>query len=268
MPKKTLTAKILEFIKDNPGVGVKDIATMMNISPNLARRIVYSLKSSGYVEKTGMGYIVTSKGEWLLRKLLPSTDSSLEETSFSIQTSMKEERKIEEPIEVREEEKKEHLVTEAKRDKIESKTHEDLDNLREKLFSLEKRLEEALGIIEETKKQIEELKRILNEKIKEKKTKEEKTREKPAKLPMPIMSIEEARAVLGPYFNTLVLNGKIEIIGSLAVDSDYYKEFRKKFPLSIKEAEKLPPMEQRLLEEMKRDARVIIHGGKYYKLIS
>jgi len=267
MPKKTLTAKILEFIKDNPGVGVKDIATMMNISPNLARRIVYSLKNSGYVEKTGMGYIVTTKGEWLLRKLLPSVDSSFEEAPTVIQASMKEERKTKH-AEERVEEKNEHLEIEAKRDKIELKTYEDLDNLKEKLFSLEKRLEEALSIIEETRKQIEELKRVLNEKIKEKKIKEDKSKEKPTKLPMPIMSIEEARSVLGPYFNTLVLNGRIEIIGSLAVDSSYYKEFRKKFPLSIKDAEKLPPMEQKLLEEMKRDARVIIHGGKYYKLIS
>lgn len=257
MPKKTLTAKILEFIRENPGVGVKDIATMMNISPNLARRIVYSLKSSGYIEKTGMGYIVTDKGEWLLRKLLPSIDGSSGEAPPTEQASMKEE-------------KKEHIKLEAKKDEIEPENREDLDGLKEKLFSLEKRLEEALNIIEETKKQIEKLKQILNEKMKEKEKKvgKDRPKEKPMKLPMPIMSIEEARSILGSYFNTLVLSGRIVIIGSLAVDSSYYKEFRKKFPISVKDAEKLPPMEQMLLEEMKRDARVIIHGGKYYKLIS
>ena len=82
------------------------------------------------------------------------------------------------------------------------------------------------------------------------------------------MNVREAMDTLGPLFDQLRLEGRIEIIGSIVVDKEFYEEFKKKFPIPIKEAENLSPLEKMLLNEMIKDARVIIHAGKHYKLIS
>jgi len=57
-------------------------------------------------------------------------------------------------------------------------------------------------------------------------------------------------------------------IGSLVVDSTFYHEFKSRFPLKVSDIDKLTTYEKLLLEEMRREALVILHAGKEYRLVS
>ncbi len=257
MPKKTLMLRILEFLKEYSGATIKDIATTLGISMSLARTVVYRLRNNGYIEKAGKGYILTEKGEWFVNKFGEPREGSVEEVSIeaAYETVLPREQEVEAGVKAQE------YKT------IYPKTSEEsLTSLEEKIRQIEKeiiRIEEQIaGLRQELNKIREELKKAKTRRDRGKKNeKEEKS------LPKPIMYINEAMNVLGSVFNTLVYQGRIEVVGRLAVDKKYYEEFIKKFPLSVREAEKLSPLEKTLLEEMKRDARVILYAGKEYRLV-
>ncbi|ADI31753.1 winged helix-turn-helix domain-containing protein [Staphylothermus hellenicus] len=278
--KKTLTAKVLEIVWQNPGSTIKDVAIMLNISLPTARAILYKLKNNGYIEKTGKGYILTSKGEWFINNVLLKEKTGGKESI--------EQKPEEKPV------KTERVIVKNKREAEEDKKEiqavieqKQLVGLEEKVMAKIKLLESRINELEKTIQRItadlESIKNMLktgkeHAKIMEK---TEKPSSKPAlalgtkkparntenKLPAPIMYVYEAKNTLGPLLDSLIRSGKAEIIGSLIVDSEFYKEFKKRFPITISEAERLPPMEKKLLEEMNREAIVIIHAGKYYKLV-
>ncbi len=277
MTRKTLTGKILEFISEFPGATLKEIAEYLEISPALARSLVYKLKNNGYLEKAGKGYVLTKKGEWFVQNILKKTAKTGEKTEEEIEKmkSIKQET-IEEvhekPIIYEEFKPKEPIKEQQSQQLIESLMKR-INMLEEHLRTLESRLQQLLEELESLKKQVSYNKRSEQLAIETKKpVREDMIQPHPKqkeheKLPEPIMSIQEARHKLGPSLDTLIRTGKAEIIGNLVVDSEFYESFKKRFPLSIRDAEKLPPMEKRLLEEMNREAIVIIHAGKYYKLI-
>ncbi len=262
MPKKTLMLRILEFLKEYSGATIKDIATTLGISMSLARTVVYRLRNNGYIEKAGKGYILTDKGEWFVNKFGEPREESVEEVSIEARS----EEATYEVILPKEQEVEAEIKTQEYKTIYPKTTEEPLTNLEEKIRQIEKeiiRIEEQItGLRQELNKVREELKKAKIHRIKEKKNKKEEKG-----LPKPIMYINEAMNALGSMFNILVYQGRIEVVGRLAVDKKYYEEFIKKFPLSIREAEKLPPLEKTLLEEMKRDARVILYAGKEYRLV-
>ncbi len=262
MPKKTLMLRILEFLKEYSGATIKDIATTLGISMSLTRTVVYRLRNNGYIEKAGKGYILTDKGEWFVNKFGEPREESVEEVSIEARS----EEATYEIILPKEQEVEAEIKTQEYKTIYPKTTEEPLTNLEEKICQIEKeiiRIEKQItGLRQELNKVREELKKAKIQRIKEKKNeKEEKG------LPKPIMYINEAMNALGSMFDTLVYQGRIEVVGRLAVDKKYYEEFIKKFPLSIREAEKLPPLEKTLLEEMKRDARIILYAGKEYRLV-
>lgn len=265
MPKKTLMLRILEFLKEYSGATIKDIATTLGISMSLARTIVYRLRNNGYIEKAGKGYILTDKGEWFVNKFGEPREGSVEEVSIEARS----EEATYETILPKEQEVEAEIKAQEYKTIYPKTTEEPLTNLEERIRQIEKeiiRIEEQIaGLRQELNKIREELKEL--KKAKTRRTKEKKNEKEEKGLPKPIMYINEAINALGSMFNTLVYQGRIEVVGRLAVDKKYYDEFIKKFPLSIREAEKLPPHEKTLLEEMKRDARVILYAGKEYRLV-
>ncbi|ABN69309.1 hypothetical protein Smar_0196 [Staphylothermus marinus F1] len=278
--KKTLTAKILEIIWQNPGSSIKDVATMLNISLPTARAILYKLKNNGYIEKTGKGYVLTSKGEWFINNVLLKEKTAGKESAEQkpVDTPRKSEQVIMESKQEVEKDKKEKQVVIEQNQLAGFK-----EKIMNKIMLLESRINELEETIQRITTDLESIKNILRTKEEYAKITEkmEKPSNKPAmllgvkkqskssenKLPAPIMYIYEAKNALGPLLDSLIRSGKVEIIGSLVVDSEFYSEFKKRFPITISEAERLPPMEKKLLEEMNREAIVIIHAGKYYKLI-
>ncbi len=263
MPKKTLMLRILEFLKEYSGATIKDIATTLGISMSLARTVVYRLRNNGYIEKAGKGYILTDKGEWFVNKFGEPREESVEEFSIEAQS----EEAIHEITSSKEQEVEAETKTQEYKIIYPKTTEEPLTDLEEKIRRIEKeiiRIEEQISSLrQELGKIREELKKAKTRGTKKKKNKKEEEKS----LPKPIMYINEAMNALGSMFNTLVYQGCIEVVGRLAVDKKFYEEFIKKFPLSIREAEKLPPLEKTLLEEMKRDARVILYAGKEYRLV-
>ncbi|MCD6301500.1 MAG: winged helix-turn-helix transcriptional regulator [Staphylothermus sp.] len=276
MTRKTLTSKILEFINEFPGASIKEIAEYLEISPALARSLIYKLRNNGYIEKAGKGYVLSRKGEWFVQNILKK-EKTREESEDEVKGIPSQEETIE-TIEEKTTAPETNTLKEEHRERAPySKEIQTLINkinlLEERIKNLETKLQGLLNEIEGLKKQIsftkveKEPNTKTHKQIKENVVQPAPRPKKQDKLPEPIMSIQEAQRVLGSIIDSLIRCGKVEIVGSLVVDSEFYESFKKRFPLSIRDAEKLPPMEKRLLEEMNREAIVIIHAGKYYKLI-
>jgi hypothetical protein len=262
---KKLTTKILEFIRDNPGAGVKDVSTYLSISMGMARTILYRLKGYGYVEKAGSGYILTSKGEWYLSKTgaeEKENKSTRLEANYSQHVEAEETPKQALP----------QPPQESSNASTVSIARPGDENVDERLRLIEERisrLETEIARLMDTISRIEDAvsKHSVTEQNRQPTHIEKRRPHRPKRLPVPIMTLKEAQAELGGSLDTLINNGAVIQVGRLIVDREYYERFKKKFPLSLKEAERLPPAEKRLLEELKQNAMVIWRAGKEYVFV-
>jgi len=270
--KKTLMLRILEFLREYSGATIKDISSSLGISMSLARTVIYRLRNNGYIEKAGKGYILTEKGEWFVnkfgepRKTIEESGTGEKEIVQTVKDTAQSLTRPSEQTMVKAPSKPvEKIMEQEKRGKASKNVSEELvRTIEQKIAEIEKEIKTLENTIAKLKEELEKTKEELRKaKLHGKRgiKKEEKG------LPKPIMPINEAMSILGSLFNTLVYQGKIEVVGKLAVDKEYYDEFIKKFPLPVRDAEKLSPMEKTLLEEMKRDARVILYAGKEYRLV-
>ncbi len=270
MPPQKLTAKILSFLNEYPGASIKDVSSALGISLSMTRTILYRLRNNGYVEKAGSGYYLTSKGEWLLSRILGEKKSISEEKSREEKEEgvEKQEAIIEMPL--KKESSKEQDTSKTIELKIDntSLTRSEVEAIiNDKISIIMKKIEVIEEKIKRIEKEIEKLHRTTERQVVVTTNNVIERKQLIKTLPVPVMSIPEARGKLGPQYDKLIYEGKIIEINTIVVDREFYDEFTKKFPLSIKEAEKLPPLERKLLEEMKKDARVILKAGKYYELI-
>lgn len=244
------------FLRDYPGATIKDISSYLGISINLARAVLYRLKNRGVVEKVGSGYILTKSGEQLVSKSSTPTilaEQQVQPKNTLIRGSRGEKQWLKRTSTMGREEKK---AVGGYVDEIEK----NVEVLERKISALENELENIKNELERLKKFLKEVK----EGGKEKKSVKKEALEK---LPKPVMPVLDAESILGDKLRSLTYTGKIIVIGSLAVDRDYYEEFISKFPISRREAEKLPEHEKILLEEMKKEGKVYLHGGKEYRLV-
>jgi len=242
---KTLTAKILLYLRDYPGVGVKDISESFNISLTTARSILYRLKNLGYIEKAGNGYILTSRGERFVEAIMKKSvkDKSTMEIE-RVDTSTDSKREIVESVESTQVSKPE------------------FNSLEYRFKKLEEEVSELKTIINQLRKEVESIKAMIASK-----PRREDRGEGEYVLPKPVMSYKEAFEQLGSKLDQLRIEGKILIIGSIVVDKKIYDEFIKRFPIPVEEESKLSPYEQMLLQEMKKEAYVILHAGREYRLV-
>ncbi len=260
MTSKRLTTRVLEFLRENPGASIKDLSQFLQISLGMARSILYRLKNNGYIEKAGSGYILTGKGEWLLRRMLAEDTRRVRQAANEPLPGRVVAKTGTPPLET--------SPPEPKAEEGAMKPGVDAGVLRELMARIENLEERLVRIEEEVKKISRDVRRMKAEAPLVKPDKAGRQRQEGhGTLPEKIMYIEDARSSLGKSFDKLVYEGKIVIVGGLVVDGSFYNEFISKFPLSLRDAEKLSPMEKRLLEEMKREAKVILRAGKRYELI-
>ncbi|WFO75252.1 hypothetical protein J4526_09340 [Desulfurococcaceae archaeon MEX13E-LK6-19] len=262
MQEKSLTTRVLLFLKDYPGASVKDVASYLGININLARAILYRLKNKGIIEKVGNGYILTKSGEYVVGKI-STTEQVIQQEQETKQEALVQQKTMQ--------------VSKPKEEAITRKDIKDTNNIKavtHDIKSIEKNLENIEKKITALENELLHLKeelaniRTLIKKIKEKSVERIKTkRHVEEKLPRPVMPVLEAERVLGEKLRSLTYTGKIVIIGSLAVDGEFYQAFLSKFPISRRNAEKLPEDEKILLEEMKKEGKVYLHGGKEYRLV-
>jgi len=142
---RTLTAKILEYIHDNPGASPKDLSRELGIGVNTLKTILYRLKNNGYVEKAGDGYILTSKGEWFVNKILRGEASIPVEEKPSIEA---------EQIEEVESSTQPQTTVDSERIGVEEK-------ISMRIESLEKRIEDLNKLVETLFKELELIKKEL-----------------------------------------------------------------------------------------------------------
>lgn len=233
---RTLTAKILRFLAENPGATIKEVSRALGISQDLARSVIYRLRNKGFIEKSGDGYVVIGKGEWFLKDVLKA--------------------KAEGDVKERESEAAEQTSIETMQGGLETSREQIISKINE-LMGKVKSIEEQLAGIKEELKVLE--KRVYEGRVAE--------RSVTRRLHKPVVSLQEAVSIYGGLLESMRSEGSVIVVGSLAVDREFYDEFRKKFPIPVDDKSKLSEYEQILLEEMIRDARVIVSGGKLYKLI-
>lgn len=247
MTEKTLTEKIIEFLYDNPGASIKDVAQGLGISLNLARAILYRLKSKGIVGKSAYGYVLTDIGESIAKKIM---------AKFGGEAEAREKEHIDkEVIETRREFKAVEGPVKA--------AYGDLSEFENKLRNLEEKIASLDRLLSNLKKELRNLRMALDE-AKKSGTKRKRRIDR---LPKPIMSFMDARDLLGDSLHSLIYSGKVIVVGSLVVDSDYYNDFISRFPISRKEAEKLSDQEKLLLEQLKNEGKIYLYAGKEYRLV-
>jgi predicted transcriptional regulator len=240
--EKTLTVKILEFVRDNPSVSVKEVAEFFNIPQDLARAILQKLRNKGFVRKEGKGFFITEKGEWLLGRGETSRQEPGEKEIS--ETSQPQPGLSEEPSTGG------RSVEERLRD-VEARVKLIEDKLR--------RIEEALSKISGFDRQ------SAGEKPRSKLELEGgKTISKP---PKPVMSLQEAANQFPALLEQWKIEGVVVQVGSLLVERNFLVDFIKKFPIPVDKVEELQPMEKAVFNELRREALIILHGGKEYKIV-
>lgn len=235
--KQTIYQRILEVLKENPGVSVKELAVMLGLNANRIRTLTYKLRSLGYIEKAGRGFVITEQGLRFLEYI-----SKKATTSSDIASETRTEEHTKPPVEF------EHTTQLANKS-----TLPDTNSIIEKLREIERRL-----VALETKmKNLEKAFSTI-------------TRRKPEAnyvLETPVMYYNDATSKHGPVIDKMVGDGKLVKIGSLVVDTCFYASFKSKFPIRVVDVDKLTPHEKLLLEEMRKEALVVLYAGKEYRLV-
>jgi DNA-binding Lrp family transcriptional regulator len=228
----------LEEVKSNPGLSLKELSRLLEVSQNTLKNIVYKLKSEGYIEKAGDGYVITPRGERFLNFLEKRRTTSLGE---EVGEKEPEERVA-----------KEEPTPSTRTQSIARSEQELLSNIVNKLRELEKRV----SMLEAQMKNLELA--IASSRHK---------REGVITIDPPIQPINEAISKYGSLIDKLINENKLVRVGSLVVDASIYQEFKSRFPIKTSDIDKLNPLERQLLEEMRREAIVILHAGKEYRLV-
>ncbi len=240
--KKTVKHRVLEVIRDNPGITLKELVEVIGTSQNLARAILYRLKAEGYIERAGKGYVLTKRGESFLKFLEAQKSDEVEKAEAKTQPTS--------TTPVQEPEQPEVQVGEqtTSRDVLEA-----ISNLEARLRELERRV----ASLESTVRSLEHALATYTQRKRESLT-----------IEPPVQPYSDAVSRYGAHIDKLLSEGKLVRVGGLVVDASFYENFRSKFPIRVSDVERLDPHERALLEEMRREALVVLHAGREYRLVS
>ncbi|MEM4489560.1 MAG: winged helix-turn-helix transcriptional regulator [Desulfurococcaceae archaeon] len=254
--KKTLQHRVLEYLKNNPGMSLKDLASIMEININSLKTIVYKLKSMGYIEKAGKGFILTQQGEKFLEYLNKITNMEQQATVLGSRITREESvMSINESIIQKEIETEQKTTIKHEKPSVKPQSNEDTRSLLENIVNKINELEKRLNQLELQFKNLEKALNLQQKKIEQ------------VSIHPPVMSYNEALTKYGSLIEKMISENKLFKIGSLVVDFAFYTSFKSKFPIKIADIDKLDQYEKLLLEEMRREALVVLHAGREYKLI-
>jgi len=243
---KPLVRRVLEILHENPGLSVKELSTLLDISVERVRGLLYKLKSSGFIERAGKGYMLTERG---LRFL-----EYLEKSKAPVH---REEKPVEDTTRVHEETPQPNLPETPITRGIQVAT--ELVHLQDSIVDLKKRVEALEKRIVELEKALRNLEKAIQAKQK---------RSESLVLEEPVMFYSDVVNKYGQvYIEKIISENKVKKIGALVVDNEFYKEFRAKFPIKIQDVDKLSHHEKILLDEMRREAMVVLFAGREYRLV-
>lgn len=244
---KTLRHKILEAMRDNPASSLKNIASLIGVNVNLVKTIAYKLKSQGYIERTGRGYVLTERGLRLLKYMEKRTKETTQLTEKPIEEIKPEITPTLTSIEERRESSLRYEQIPEMSELIQT-----LREISDKIRELEKRLVNLEAQVHSIEKALVSTQRKTGS----------------FSLETPVMTYNEAVSKYGPQIEKLLSENKVIRVGSLVVDLEFYNYFRSKFPIKTIDVDKLSIHERQLLEEMRKEALVVLHAGREYKLVS
>ena len=246
---KPLMYRVLEALYENPGLGAKELSELLGVSVEKTRGVLYKLKSRGFVEKAGRGYMLTERGvrflEYLEKSKRPArcerAEGAAEETTRTREEAVREIAP-------------DPLTLESRGGEVVTPVHANaLEELRKRIEVLEKRLED----LERT---VRDLERALQAR--------QKRAESSGFLEEPVMFYSDAVSRYGQVpVERLISEGRVKRVGVLLVDSEFYREFRAKFPIKVQDVDKLSHHEKVLLDEMRREAMVVLFAGREYRLV-
>ncbi len=242
--------EVLRFLLENQGASLRDISGALGVNVSVVRGILYRLRNKGLVERLDNKYFVTMAG----RKILEATSGRAEAREQP--GSGESESVVLEPSETP---TVEPAVKPSLKQGGEEHAVAGLEGVLDRVLLLEKKVGELEKKLAELAREVEGLRKSVEAVLKRRENVEKR-------LPKPVMTWSEAEKELGDP-RSLVYAGKAVMIGSLLVDPVFYRRFKSRFPLPLRDVEKLDPLEKQLLEELRREGRAYLHAGREYRLV-
>lgn len=238
---ESIYRKIIEYLRSNPGATPREIADALGVSIGMARVALLRLRESGYVVKSVKGGYFVKSG---VRDLSAFSGSSREGASGSAV------RESSEPVATQ---------SVSSSSSVRSTLEPELSSLKDELKSLR----EVVNTLTERVAKLEEEFNLLMKSLKT----ERKAREvEPAKAAEgSVMRVDEVRS-RGLSVDSLVRSGNYLIVGNYVVSHDFLEGFRRKFPISLRDAKNLTREERELLDAMVSEGLAYLHAGREYRL--
>ena len=261
----SLEEEIINYLKENPGANIREIAEALGLSYSIVRNILYRLRNSGIVSKSERGfYILRDRTRYTVSK-----GANIYTQTDNILTSLEQLKSIVNDL--------------AKRVEYLESKHEDIHGDIAVLTSLRDIVNQLKNTVNKINSKITILEKELNNLKKQVEILSKQTlmqrrgfgKEKETKNPLQsilksqgIIEIEESRKIVNSRtIHELIESGEAIVIGPYIVSKEYYRTFKRRFPIRLGEDEKLSTKEKKLLKVMLSEGLAYIHGGKEYRII-
>jgi len=220
--------KVLAFLKNNPGATPREVADALGLPYNVVRHALLRLREAGYVVRS-------PRGGYLVRVGFPALDDA--EVARGGSNDSRPDASVAELVGV---------------------------------------IEELRSIVMELKARVDRLEQevnLLKKGIPTHKVRQRKDRKTPDPLLSTLSSkglvtLSEARKLASKPIEAYINEGVAIPIGNYLVNPEFLDKFKKKFPLSVGEVEKMSPEERGLLDSLIKEGLVYLHAGREYRIIS
>lgn len=240
MMSESIYKKIIEYLRSNPGATPREIADTLGVSIGMIRVALLRLRESGYVVKSVKGGYFVKSG---VRDL--SAFSGPREGGSGVTA---------------------REGPESWRTQAVGGSNTVRSTLESELGAVKNELKDLREVVNTLSERIAKLEEEFNLLMKSLKTERKAREAEPAKvLEGSFMRIEEARS-RGFSVDSLVRSGDYLIVGNYIVSHDFLEDFRRKFPISLKDAKNLTREERELLDAMVSEGLAYLHAGREYRL--
>jgi len=231
--------KIIEYLKSNPGAMPREIADALGISIGMVRIALLRLRESGYVVRSGRGGYVVKSGSGELKEHKSADIEAYEEPP---KTPRKE------------------VSTQAEKELgvLKDYINAEISELRSEVSELRK----VIDSLSDRVSKIETEFTLLMKSLKS----EKKVREEVSEVGGDVMMRVDVARNRGISVDSLVRSGNYVIVGNYLVSQSFIEEFKKKFPISLKDVKNLTSEEKELLNAMVSEGLAYLHAGREYKL--
>lgn len=219
--------KVLAFLKSNPGATPREVADALGLPYNVVRHALLRLREAGYVVRS-------SRGGYLVRVGFPALDDV--EVNQGGSSESRSGASVAELVGIIEELKSMVMELKARVDRLEQEI-----NLLKKGISTHKARQSK------DRKVTDPLLSILSSKG--------------------LVTLSEARKLASKPIEVYVNEGVAIPLGDYLVNPEFLSKFKKKFPLSVGEIEKMSPEERGLLDSLIKEGLVYLHAGREYRII-